>query len=182
MSADLTKADISAIRGVLGTASWRATQSSPQFLADTSLLLSEINRGSVATMYKVNNKLVREMKRTAGQKLRFPSWPGVPLEELAVITWADASNHNRPDKSSTVGIFTGIAPKSIMNGEAMPVALIQWKSGKIPRQCLGSNGAEVQTITIGEDQSYMVRGLLYEMVGNKLERKEIHNQVATVHG
>ena len=180
-SADLTPADISAIRGVLGTASWRATQSSPQFLADTSLLLSEINKGSVATMHKVN-KLVREMKRTAGQKLRFPSWPGVPLEDLAVITWADASNHNRPDKSITVGILTGIAPKAIMNGEETPVALIQWKSGKTPRQCLGSNGAEVQAITIGEDQNYLVRGLLFEMMGNQLERKVIHKQVATVPG
>jgi hypothetical protein len=51
------------------------------------------------------------------QTLRFPCWPGVPIEDLAVITWADASNHNRPDRSSTVGILTGIAPKDIMNGE-----------------------------------------------------------------
>ena len=69
-----------------------------------------------------------------------------------------------------------------MNGEETPVALIQWKSGKTPRQCLGSNGAEVQAITIGEDHDYLVRGLLYEMLGNKLERKVMHDQVATIPG
>ena len=42
--AQLTNGEISQIRGALGTASWRATQTAPQYLADTSLLLSEISR------------------------------------------------------------------------------------------------------------------------------------------
>ena len=34
---ELNQEDVMALRGALGTASWRATQSAPQFLADTSL-------------------------------------------------------------------------------------------------------------------------------------------------
>ena len=44
LGADLTPSEMSAIRGALGTAWWRATQSAPQFLADTSLLLGEVEQ------------------------------------------------------------------------------------------------------------------------------------------
>ena len=179
-SAPLTPREISQLRAALGTVSWRATQSAPQFLADTSLLLSEINKGTVNTLYKTN-KLVREMKRTAGQSLLFPSW-GIAMEDIAVITWADASNHNRPDRSSTVGIITGAAPRQFLSGEECQVAILQWKSGKTPRQCLGSNGAEVQSITIGEDMNFSIRGLIYEISGRRLLRERLHEQISTVPG
>ena len=179
--ADLTKNEISAIRGALGTASWRATQSAPQYLADTSLLLGEINKGKVALIHKVN-KLIRDMKRNAQQKLIFPHWHGVSLDELAVISWADASNHNRSDKGSTIGVLTGLAPKGILQGQETQVAVIQWKSGRTPRQTLSSNGAEVQSITIAEDMNFQIRGLFYELCGHQLERKELHRQIASVPG
>ena len=146
----LNPSEISQMRAALGTISWRATQSAPQFLAETSLLLSEISRGTIESLHKVN-KLVREMRREAGQGLLFPSsWKFEDVRDLCVITWADASRHNRPDKSSTVGIITGIAVKEALNGAECQLSVVQWKSGKTPRQCLGSNGAEVQSITIGE--------------------------------
>jgi hypothetical protein len=178
MGADLTKAEISSIRGALGIASWRATQSAPQYLADTSLLLCEINKGSVALIHKVN-KLIRDMRRNAHQKLIFPQWPGVSVTDLSVITWADASNHNRSDKGSTIGVLTGLAPRAIMDGQETQVALIQWKSG---REVLGSNGAEDQSVTVAEDMNYQIRGLLYELLGNKLDRKELHQQISSIPG
>ena len=178
MGADLTKAEISSIRGALGTASGRATQSAPQYLADTSLLLCEINKGSVALIHKVN-KLIRDMRRNAHQKLIFPQWPGVSVTDLSVITWADASNHNRSDKGSTIGALTGLAPRAIMDGQETQVALIQWKSG---REVLGSNGAEDQSVTVAEGMNYQIRGLLYELLGNKLDRKELHQQISSIPG
>ena len=69
-----------------------------------------------------------------------------------------------------------------MDGQEAQVAIVQWKSGKTPRQCLGSNGAEVQAITIGEDQNFQIRGLLYELKGNQLDRAQLHQQIATVPG
>ena len=178
--AELLPNEVSDLRAALGTASWRATQSGPQYLADTSLLLSEVSRGTVETLYKVN-KLIREIKKNAQRGLKFPAW-GLPLNELVVLTWADASNHNRPDRASTVGILTGIGPADLLQGEERDIALLQWKSGKTPRQCLGSNGAEVQSITIGEDQNYKIRGLVLELTGVELQRDAIHDQVATIAG
>ena len=45
----LTAQELSMLRGVLGTASWRAQQMSPQFAADVSLLLS----ATVIPWYKI---------------------------------------------------------------------------------------------------------------------------------
>ena len=170
----LNAAEISSMRAALGTVSWRATQSAPQFLAEASLLLSEINKGTIETLYKVN-KLVREMKREAGQGLLFPSsWGMKEVTELAVITLADASQHNRPDKSSTVGIITGVTVKAALAGEEVQIAVVQWKSGKTPRQCLGSNGAEVQASSIGEDQNCQIRLMLAEFGGHEVKRNLVH--------
>ena len=145
-------------------------------------MLSEISRGTIETLYKTN-KLIREMRRDAGQGLLFPSsWQVEKVQDLAVITWADASQHNRPDRSSTLGILSGVAPKEILQGIETQVALVQWKSGKTPRQCLGSNGAEVQAITLGEDQNHAVRMLLAELGGVELRRGDLHLAVQEVAG
>ena len=178
--ATLTPAETTALRGALGTISWRATQSGPQFLAEVSLLLSEVSKGTVETLYKTN-KLIREMRREAAQGLSFPAWDK-GVSDLAVVTWADASQHNRPDKSSTIGIVTAIGPKEILKGEECQLALVQWKSGKTPRQCLGSNGAEVQSITIGEDQNYHIRLLLAELSGEEVRRDRLHEIVKKIPG
>lgn len=179
-SAPLQPSEISALRGALGTMSWRATQSGPQFLAETSLLLSEIIRGTVETLYKTN-KLIREMKHESKTGLLFPSW-GKPISKLCVVTWADASQHNRPDKSNTVGILTAVGPREIMDGDESQLALVQWRSGKTPRQCLGSNGAEVQAITIGEDQNVHIRMLLAEFSGVDVTRENLSDLAKIVPG
>eukprot|EP00438_Fugacium_kawagutii_P033053 Skav206312 [mRNA] locus=scaffold3460:26186:29314:+ [translate_table: standard] len=166
----LTVEETSQLRGILGTLSWKASQTGPQYQADVSLLLSEIKHGTIDTLQRAN-KLVREVKRDARQSLKFPAW-GLPLDQLAVITWCDASQHNRPDKSSTLGLLTAVAPRSLMDGEERDLSIVTWRSAKTPRQCLGSNGAEVQAITEGEDVTFRVRSMLAEMFGYTFENKE----------
>ena len=97
-----TNAEISQLRGVIGTLAWTSSQTSPHYQADVGLILSEIPYATVSTLVKAN-KLVREMRRSP-QSLKFPHW-NVPWKELAVIVWADASNSNRPDRSSTMGLW-----------------------------------------------------------------------------
>ena len=56
-----------------------------------------------------------------------------------------------------MGLLAGIAPKESLVGEEQPVALLHWRSSKTPRQCLGSNGAEVEAIREGEDSCFRLR-------------------------
>jgi hypothetical protein len=176
--ADLLPSEVSALSGVLGTMSWRATQTAPHYLAEVSLLLSEIGKGTVSTLYRAN-KLVREMRRDASQGLIFPTWEPCAL---AVITWTDASQHNRPDRASTVGVISALAPADVLEGRERQFSILQWKSGKAPRQCLGSNGSEVQAVTIGEDQNFLLRALVAEIQGSVPERGLLPEHVKNVKG
>ena len=171
----LTPQELSALRGLIGTMSWKATQTGPQYLADVSLLLSEIPYATVETFLR-GNKLAREMRRDAKQSIRFPSWR-LKWQQLAVITWADASQHNMPDKSSTLGYVSVIAPRAALEGEEVAVAMVCWRSAKTPRQCLCSNGAEVQAITEGEHATFKIWALLLEFHGVSFDRGNLFDQV-----
>ena len=77
----LTAKELSMLRGVLGTASWRAQQMSPQFAADVSLLLSATAQSVVQDLLDAN-KLVRDMRRNAAQSLHFH-----PFNEILGSNW-----------------------------------------------------------------------------------------------
>lgn len=57
------------------------------------------------------------------------------------------------------------------------MAILNWRSSKTPRQCLGSNGAEVQSITEGEDITFRIRAMWTELHGVSLTRHQLYDQV-----
>ena len=174
----LTPKEISSLRGALGTLAWKSAQTGPQFQAETSLLLSEVTMANVGTLLKLN-KLVREVRRVASQSLLFPAW-GRHWRDLIAVSWCDAGQQNRPDRSSTLGplgILTGLAPKELLEGAECLVSVINWRSGRTPRQCLGSNGAEVQAVTEAEDVTFKVRAMWSDMHGEKLTKQNLYEKV-----
>ena len=92
----LTVKELSMLRGVRGTASWRDQQISPQFAADVSLLLSASAQPVVQNLLDPN-KLVRDVRRSAVQSLHFHSFNESPWHQLVFASWADASDRPRPD-------------------------------------------------------------------------------------
>ena len=168
VKSSVTQAEIGELRAALGTLSWKASQSGPQFQAEVSLLLSEVPHATVDTLLRVN-KLVREVKRTASQRILFPSWH-LPWSSVCAMVWADASQGNRPNKSSTVGYVGCLGPRTILDGAETSLALVTWKSTKAPRESLGSNGSEVQAITIGEDIVFLLRAMWFEVHGGEISR------------
>ena len=111
------------------------------------------------------------MQRESSQRLTFVAGSG-DLSDIAIV-WADASQKNRPDGSSTLGYVIGLADSSILSGEECHVSLLSWRSAKTPRQVLGSNGAEVQAVTETEDAVFRTRGLLVEIMGIPFDRKNL---------
>ena len=163
-----TPQEISALRGAVGTVVWRASQTGPQYLADAGLILSEVPFTTVETLVKTD-KLIREMQRDASQTLMYHSWKR-PWREIATVAWVDASQKNRPDSSSTMGIVLGMAPVEILGGEETAVSLVGWKSSKC-------NGAEVQAVTEAEDMVFHTRALWCEMHGEKILRHGMYSMV-----
>ena len=96
----LNAQELSMLRGVRGTASWRAQQMSPQFAVDVSLLLSATAQPVVQDLLDANNS-VRDLRRNTAQSLRFHSFNGTPWQQLVFGSWAVASDRPRPDASRT---------------------------------------------------------------------------------
>ena len=172
----LTSKEISQLRAVLGTLSWKASQTGPCHQAEVSLLLSSVPGATVHTANSVN-KLVREVRREASQQLWFPFW-NLEWRSIATVVWADASQGNRPKKASTIGYVAGYAPRSILDGEEEHVALVSWRSTKAPRGSLGSNGSEVQAITVGEDVVFLLRAVWFELHGGQVARGRLEHDLA----
>ena len=122
------------------------------------------------------NKLIREAKRTAEQVLVFHPF-GLHWTDLVAVVWADAAQNNRPKKGSTVGIVGAMAPKAIMEGDRVPLNIVSWRSTKAPRESLGSNGSEVQAITIGEDFVFLMRAMWMEINGIRPIRGKLQEQI-----
>ena len=94
------------------------------------------------------------------------------------MVWADASQSNRPNGSSTIGYVAGFAFKEILEGSEEHVALAAWRSTKAPREILGSNGSEVQAIAVGEDVVFLLRAMLFEVHGGQVVRGWLSEDLA----
>ena len=79
-------------------------------------------------------------------------------------------------------MISALAPADVLEGRERQFSILQWKSGKALRQCLGSNGAEVQAVTIGEDQNFLLRALVAEVQGSVPERGLLPEHVKNVKG
>ena len=108
----LTAQELSMLRGVLGTASWRAQEMSPQFATDVSFLLSATADPVVQDLLDAN-KLVRDMRRTSAQSLHFHSFNETAWQQLVFASWADASDRPRPDGSRTGGYVITLASEKL---------------------------------------------------------------------
>ena len=120
----LTAQELSMLRCVLGTASWRAQQLSLQFAADVCLLLSGAVKHVVQDLLDVN-KLVRDMRRSAAQCLHFQSINETSWHQLVFASWADASDRPRPDGSRTGGYVITLATEKLFGHGQDGVAILQ---------------------------------------------------------
>ena len=52
-----------------------------------------------------------------------------------------------------------------------------WRSTKAPRESLGSNGSEVQAITVGEDVVFLLRALWFDVHGGQVLRGRLEKDL-----
>ena len=140
-------------------AQWRAVQSAPQLcarvgLANTALALAPtVARLKEALIFHTFNQ---------GRKDKL-KW-----HELVQVTWADAGKGDRSDGSSTGGLVIAMAAPEIMSGRESPVSMLDWRSWKLDRKAVGTNGAEAQAVYEGEDKGWKCRVLWANMNGAQL--------------
>ena len=166
------------LRALLGGVSWHAQQVAPHFSADVGVLLSEVNKSTIDTIYKAN-KLLDKVKSMKDHKMKIHV---VPKEELSMYVWVDAGSQNRPDGSSTQGILLGVASNRLLKGEVCPISFISWHSQKIDRQCRSPGAAEALAAVNGEDALYYGRFQLAELLGHSVQVRAIDSTVNMISG
>eukprot|EP00439_Symbiodinium_sp_Y106_P001165 s2874_g1.t1 len=102
--------------------------------------------------------MIREVSRTSPQRIVFPAWR-LPWQSICAMVWADASQGNRPNKSSTVGILGCLGPDKILENEG------------------ARTGSEVQSIAMGEDQVFLLRAMWYELHGGTISRYDLSDNL-----
>ena len=173
----LTAQEISVLRGVLGTASWRAQQMSPQFAVDVSLLLSVMQDLLDA------NKFVRDMRRSAAQSLHFHSFNETPWHQLVFASWADASDRHRPDGSQTGGYVITLATEKLFgHGQEDEASVMAWRSFKLWREISGSNNGETQALAFADESLWLAQLAWSEMHGVPMRRWHLDEAVRQVGG
>ena len=157
---------------------WRATQTGPQFAARIGLANSAMRKPTVACLREAN-AIAREIQKSSKDRLilhnfnyQRPKDQKLAWSDLIELAWGDAAQANRPDGASTGGMVIGLTVPEVMEGREVPVSLILWKSWKLDRMILGSNGAESQAIYETEDKAWKVRILWSQIHGVKLNRGE----------
>ena len=169
----------SQLRAALGALSWVAQQTAPHLSAEVSLQLSQVKSSTVEQILQVN-KLIYQAKSRKDHRMIIHAIPEhVPI---GVFTWADAAGQNRRDGSSTQGVFVGLGPLDMLQGEVGNVIPIAWHSHKIERQCRSPGAAEAIAVASGEDYMYYVRFQWSEFCQSEVTLFDIDGLVAKVPG
>lgn len=142
------------LRGALGALSWHAQQVAPHISAEVGLLLSEVKVSTVETLLRTN-KLIYAAKQRQDHCLLVHHFP--EDTSMGFFMWADAAGQNRPDGSSTQGLFLGIGPLNLLGGSVEKITPIAWHSNKIDRVTRSPGAAEAIAVVNGEDMLYHAR-------------------------
>ena len=142
------------LRALLGSLSWLAQQTAPHVSADVGLLLSEVGSSTVDTIIR-SNILLSHVKARRTHKMIIHGFAA--QTPLGLYAWVDAGSQNRVDGGSTQGIFVGVGPLSLQEGELGQISPISWHSSKIDRACRSPGAAEAQAAVNGEDCLFFAR-------------------------
>jgi hypothetical protein len=144
-----TAEECSLFRAQMGVLQWCTTQIFLQFAVNVSMLLSSSSELRVEHLLE-GNSLSREVRKQKAQKLRFSNLGHPAWTTVGATQYVDASQGNRPRGHSTGGMVTLMTGEDFRLGKEAPASLMGWRSFRLPRKVLGSNGGEAQVFTFGE--------------------------------
>jgi len=159
-----TEREISQLRGLNGGLQWKATQTGPQICASLNAIQSQVTKATLKTIREAN-ELTKYVK-SQDYSIKIHSHKFSHWQELAVFTWADAAQGDRPDGGSTGGYVTCLGEAAAAsNGCWTDMSLVAWGTGKLPRVARSSLSAEVQQACIAEEETFLVRLMWAEING-----------------
>ncbi|CAE7847453.1 RE1 [Symbiodinium microadriaticum] len=171
----VTESEQQQMRSVLGCLSWYAYQTGYHLSGPVGLMLSQVSKATVADVIAVN-KLLKRARTMRHHRVRVHRHEG----PLHLACWVDASHANRPDGSSTKGIFVGWSTDRLLEGELAKVTPLSWQGAKIQRTCRSPASAETRAAVDGEDELYAVRLQVAEFEGKIINLRDIDSTVQEI--
>eukprot|EP00435_Cladocopium_sp_Y103_P032729 s2065_g8.t1 len=125
----VTEKERQALRALVGSIQYAATNTRPDLSAKLSLLQAKINSAQVRDLMD-GNKLLHEAKQFKETKIVIQS---IPLENLRFVSFSDASFATRANSQSQKGCLILAASKEIGEWQSSTVSPLIWYSRKIAR-------------------------------------------------
>ncbi|CAK0884738.1 unnamed protein product [Prorocentrum cordatum] len=133
----------------------------PRYQTQCSVFQSRGPTATIETLFGIN-KMIRQIKMDPNYKLSVELFKGTTM----LVGWSDAAWANRPDGLSAGGYVIGIAPDETLKNKQTPIGWASYRNGKLQRVAARSSlAAEVQALTVAEDELFMVRLMWAELNG-----------------
>ena len=176
---EVTAAEISAARGLIGAMQWPATQGVPHLCASMSIQAGEVPKGTVHNLKELNKSL-RFAKTNSDVTLKFlarPSSKKTDLSTLCLVCYADAAFCVRNDKTSQGGYVIMACEKGVLQGEKKPASIISWRSFKVPRVCRSSLAAECQACATALEELLLTKTFLEVLKNPSLTLQQVKDKL-----
>ncbi|CAJ1422108.1 unnamed protein product [Effrenium voratum] len=176
----VTEKERSQLRGLLGALQWRCYNTAPQHAARLSLIQSEVNTATIATV-KAMNKLLREVQQQRQISVKVNALH-CPAEDVEFYGWCDAAVGNRKDYGSTGGYVIAATTPGMDKGENSPLTIVAWRSARLPRVARSPLGAELQAMSECEEELMFTRYQWGELLGMDIPPAEMTKALQAVKG
>lgn len=150
----VTPTELNALRSLLCSLQWPATQSSPHLQASVSILMGQVGKATVNTLQETN-KLLRFAKSNSDVGIDLIK-AADSLDSVAFVVMTDAAWGVRSDGGSQLGYLIFLTSKTVLDGAKVNYSLIDWRSGKATRISRSSLNSEAQGATTGVDALELV--------------------------
>ena len=150
---NVNEAEKQALRGLIGSLQYAATNTRPDLSAKLSSLQSEINKATVGTLLSAN-RVLHEAKAHRDVKITIKP---IPLKNFCFMAFSDASFASKTKPESHSGAVIVGTHIDIMKNHQCPISPLMWGCHKIQKIVTSTLAAETISLASALDQLSWIR-------------------------
>jgi len=150
---NVTESERQAMRGLVGSLQYAATNTRPDISSRLSFLQSKINCATIRDLHDCN-RLLGDAKKYHDVKIKIQS---IPEDRIQFVAYSDASFASREKQQSQKGCLMVAADKSISEKRAAKASPLHWYSKKISRVVASTLAAETYALSDAVDSIEWIR-------------------------
>ena len=165
-----------ALRGLVGSLQYAATNTRPDLSSKLSFLQSAINHATVETLMD-GNRLLHEAKKHHDVTIVIKP---IPLTDFRFMAFSDASFSSNKKPDSHAGVFIVGTHKEINENKQCPISPIAWGCKKIQRVVTSTLAAESTSLASALDQLAWLRIFWTWLLDPKTDWKKPESTLKTI--